>query len=106
MRLAYQDAELHNRSYSYESLRKEFYRSYSNDRGDVNRTYVRPPAEESFNGYSRRRVAGGESKNRAYLDELKRHHKEMILDDYTDKIEQLDGQKQQALAKLKECLAK
>jgi len=30
----------------------------------------------------------------------------MILDDYTDKIEQLDGQKQQALAKLKECLAK
>lgn len=43
---------------------------------------------------------------RAYLDEFKRHHKEMILDDYTDKIQQLDGRKQQALAKLKECLAK
>jgi RHS repeat-associated protein len=90
MRLAYQNAELHNRTYSYESLRKEY----------------KAPDEERFPRHLQEMVARGGDPGVLYLDELRRHHKDKILDDYTDKIGQLDGQKQQALAKLKECLAK
>jgi hypothetical protein len=110
MRLAYQNAELHNRTYSYQSLRKEFYQSDSNVRGEVYRTNVgnekyRAPEEDGFPPHLQRMV-GISGNKELYLDELRRHHKDKILDDYTDKIEKLDGQKQQALTKFKECLAK